>query len=69
MNEKISHTVLSARECAIMTPERHRIEALHSLFILKNLPAEQLRQDVPPGPGPFPQKMLNYNSNTMITEN
>ena len=52
-----------------MTPERHRIEALHSLFILKNLPAEQLRQDVPPGPGPFPQKMLNYNSNTMITEN
>jgi len=26
-----------------------------------------LRQDVPPGPGPFPQKNLMYNSNP-ITE-
>ena len=43
MNEDITHVVLSSRECAVLTPERNKIEALQSLFLLKNLPAEQLR--------------------------
>ena len=40
---------------------------MQQLVNLKQLPADQLRQDVPPGPGPFPQKIMNYNSNP-VTE-
>ena len=68
MNDSVVHRVLSTRECAIAEPELHRIEAMQQLFLLKKLPAEQLRQDVPPGPGPFPQKEVAYNTNPM-TEN
>lgn len=63
------HQLFSTRECTIKDNSKSSIEKLHKLQMLKQLPAEQFRQDVPPGPGPFPQKTVlqDYNSNP-ITE-
>ena len=56
----IQHKSFSSRECIL---DAHKAKSLHSVqqfFLRKQIPADQLRQDVPPGPGPFPQKNLTF---------
>ena len=68
--EALIHNIISARDCLMQPPQIRTIETMQQLFMLKQLPAEQFMQDVPPGPGPFPKKTFlhDFNSNPM-TEN
>ena len=50
----VAHSIISSRECIVAPPQRRTIEVMQQLFHLKQLPADQLQQDVPPAPAPFP---------------
>ena len=50
----VPHSILSSRECIVAPPRRRTIEVMQQLFHLKQLPADQPQQDVPPAPAPFP---------------